>query len=273
MDELSRYNRQRWDALAEAGVAYSRPWLDLDADAARAKVDPEGVLGDPAGMDVLCLAGGGGQQSAAFALLGANVTVLDFSRVQLQRDREAAGHYGKAVRTLAGDMRDLSALADASFDVVWHAHSLGFVPRASEVYDGVARVLRPGGLYRLSCWNPLIQGADERWTGEGYMLAGPYEEGAPADMPDPHWDIHPPGGEPVRVAGPREFRHPLTAVTCGLTDRGFVLLHVSEHSDDADPSARPGTWGHFSAFVPTWLVVWARLDSPQPQPPDGVPRP
>ena len=40
-----------------------------------------------AGKGVLCLAGGGGQQSAAFALLGAKVTVLDFSETQLERDK------------------------------------------------------------------------------------------------------------------------------------------------------------------------------------------
>ncbi|MGD8237225.1 MAG: hypothetical protein PVH68_01620 [Armatimonadota bacterium] len=59
MDELARYNRERWEELAQAGIAYSRPALDLDADSARAMVDAEGMMGAATGRGVLCLAGGG----------------------------------------------------------------------------------------------------------------------------------------------------------------------------------------------------------------------
>ncbi len=77
VDEIARYNKGRWEELAEANIEYSRPFLDLDSEKAREAIDPEGVLADVSGLDVLCLASGGGQQSAAFGLLGANVTVLD----------------------------------------------------------------------------------------------------------------------------------------------------------------------------------------------------
>ena len=166
MDELARHNRERWNDLAAAGVQYSRPWLDLDASAARQRVDPLGVLGDLTGRRVLCLAAGGGQQSAAFALLGAEVTAFDLSDEMLARDRAAAEHrhHGLNVATLQGDMRDMSALPAGRFDVVWQAHSLVFVPDLGPVFDGVVRVLRPGGVYHLSTWNPLAYCANERST-------------------------------------------------------------------------------------------------------------
>ena len=53
--------------------------LGLDEQSARAYVDSAGLLGDLHDREVLCLAGGGGQQSAAFANLGARVTVLDLT--------------------------------------------------------------------------------------------------------------------------------------------------------------------------------------------------
>ena len=90
VDEISRYNMGRWNELAEAGIQYTIPYLDLDEISARELVDPDGVIGELEGRDVLCLAGGGGQQSAAFCILGANVTVFDLSGVQLERDRQAA---------------------------------------------------------------------------------------------------------------------------------------------------------------------------------------
>ncbi|MGW0065182.1 hypothetical protein ACWDTT_35350, partial [Streptosporangium sandarakinum] len=95
-DEVYRYNEERWEALAEADALFTRPRLDLDAEEAQAYLclDRLGIPRDLAGRKVLCLAGGGGQQSAAFALLGAGVTVLDISSGQLERDRLAAEHYG-----------------------------------------------------------------------------------------------------------------------------------------------------------------------------------
>jgi 2-polyprenyl-3-methyl-5-hydroxy-6-metoxy-1,4-benzoquinol methylase len=118
MDELARYNKAQWEELARSKVEYSRPWLDLDENSARKAVDPHGMMKEIAGKRVLCLASGGGQQSAAFGLLGARVTVLDLSETQLERDHLAAEQYGIQVRTVQGDMRYLSQFDDDAFDVV-----------------------------------------------------------------------------------------------------------------------------------------------------------
>lgn len=66
MDELAQYNKSRWEALARARVAYSRPFLDLTPQKAkeylvdRLAFSPY-KLEDVSGKDVLCLASGGGQ--------------------------------------------------------------------------------------------------------------------------------------------------------------------------------------------------------------------
>jgi SAM-dependent methyltransferase len=259
MDELARYNQERWEELARNDVMYSRPWLDLTAGTARQRVDPEGKMDDPAGKDVLLLAGGGGQQSAAFALLGARVTVLDLCETQLDRDREAAKHYGTAVTTVQGDMRDLTCFAPGSFDLVWHAHSLTFVPEARTVFEQVARVLRPGGQYRLHWSNPFSQGAhEEGWAGRGYLITRPYGDGETASA-DSHWDIDQSDGRKVRVRGPREFRHTLGTVVNGLIGCGFAIEGLWE-DDRGDRDAEPGSWAHFKSFLPPWITAWGRKD-------------
>jgi len=256
MDDLAQHTRERWNELAAAGVQYSRPWLDLDDTTARERVDPHGFLGDVRGKRVLCLAGGGGQQSAAFGLLGAEVTVFDLSDEMLERDRAAAQHYGHEVRIIQGDVRDLSPLTDDHFDIVWHAHSLSFIPDLKSLFDGVVRVLQGGGVYHLSAWNPLAYGADERWTGKGYLLREGYAEGAEVLCGDGYWDIIDANGQPKRVAGPREFRHTLTAMMTGLIDRGFILLDVHEEPLGR-ANAEPGSWDHFCSVAPPWLCIWA----------------
>jgi SAM-dependent methyltransferase len=256
LDDVARYNKERWEALAYACVPYSRPLLELDAGSARALVDPFGWIGRFAGKDVLCLAGGGGQQSAAFGLLGSNVTVLDLSDTQLERDREAAAHYGLTIRTEQGDMRDLGRFADRSFDVVWHAHSVTFIPDLQQVYDEVARVLRPGGIYHMSCNNPYSAGLDERdWNGEAYPLKRPYVDGE-LHFADDHWEIRRDDGTIARVRGPREFRHTMSTLINGMVKRGFVLLTFWEDTAE-DPDAEPGTWDHLKSIAPPFIGFWA----------------
>ena len=261
LDDLAHYNRERWEALARANVEYSRPMLDLDPDQAGQLVDPEGVAGDMDGKRVLCLAGGGGQQSAAFALLGARVTVLDLCDTQLQRDREAAAHYGTEVRTIQGDMRDLSALVADCFDIVWHAHSLNFVPDPNQVFGEVCRVLRPGGLYRLTCTNPFIHGTWEgSWDGNGYALNRPYVDGEVLDD-DPYWEFDDGDGACHRIRGPREFRHTLSALINGLIRNGLTILGFWEDCK-GDANAAPGSWQHFKTVCAPWIILWALRPSP-----------
>ena len=263
MDPLARYNKERWEELAQAGVAYSLPFLDLTIERARQIVDPQGLIGDCVGKDVLCLAGGGGQQSAAFALLGAKVTVVDIAETQLARDQAAARHYGLTVTTQQGDMRDLSRFAAASFDMVWHAHSINFIPDPRPVFDGVARTLRPGGLYHLSFHNPFTQGVDDaKWNGVGYPLALPYRDGEimlDEVFINPDWDFADLQGKIQRIRGPREFRHTLSTLLNGLLSRGFALLHFAEETSDL-PEPAPGSWEHYKLVVAPYLNLWARLE-------------
>lgn len=73
-------------------------------------LDRLGITKDFAQKKVLCLASGGGQQSVAFALLGADVTVLDISPSQLERDRKAAEHYGIKVHLVQGDCSTMDGI-------------------------------------------------------------------------------------------------------------------------------------------------------------------
>ena len=258
MDEVAKYNTRRWRALVEADALFTRPYLDLDADSARKRLDREERLGKLSGKDVLCLACGGGQQSAAFALLGANVTVLDLSESQLERDREAARHYNIDIITLQGDMRDLSCFGKSAFDIVYHGYSIGFVPDPQAVFKQVAGVLRPGGIYHFNCANPFFIGLKESdWNGEGYVLKRPYVGGAEIIHEDQDWVYdRSKTGEPV--PSPREYRHTLSSLMNGLVEQGFLIFHASESSNIyPDPGAEAGTWDHLVWYAPPWLSFWA----------------
>ena len=253
MDEIARFNKERWEELAQAGVEYSRPFLDLDESTAQNVFNPQDKLGDVTGKDVLCLAAGGGQHSVAFGLMGANVTVLDLSETQLQRDHEAATHYGMNIETHQGDMRDLSCFELNSFDLVWQAHSINFVPQVGEVFQQVARVLRDGGGYRLHCTNPFTHSIlNEKWNGEGYLMKDAYAD-REITYPDAHWEVEGYDGQNYRIVGPREFRHTLGTLVNGLIENGFTIDGLWEHTSNVAYPV-PGSWDHFKSIAAPWIT-------------------
>jgi len=260
MDHVHRFNKDRWEALVKAEALYSRPWLSETSQSARQRLDPAGRLGDLSGKEVLCLAGGGGQQTVAFALNGSHVSVLDISEGQLQRDIEAARHYGYPVDTFQGDMRDLSMFKSDLFNIVSQPYSLNFVPDCREVFRQVARVLRSGGLYSFWAANPFACGlGTHSWNGRSYEFNSPYQQGQPLEYEDEAW-VFPTASSSPRPSGPREYRQLLSTLLNGLIDSGFALLHIQEETGhDAPDELIPGEWHHFTAVMPPWFSFLARL--------------
>ena len=254
-DDIAAANESLWQNLVRQACDYTTPWLDLNVDLLRryaacqldsvpdrlVPMHPASLLADVAGKDVLCLASGGGQQSAVFGLLGARVTVVDLAEGQLEGDRKAAAHYGYAVRTVRADMRDMSCLSDDSFDLVFQAPSMAYVPDVRPVYAGIARVLRPGGRYRVQLSNPATEFVDcEDWDGQGYRITRPYAERTRR-----------------RNDGGVEFRHYLWDVFNGLIEAGLSIEHVEEdpHYLHQDPGAQPGGWAHWLTYVTGFVIV------------------
>src|SRR5262249_30311178 len=142
--DVRTYNRHAWDRAVEKGNRWTVPVGPGVIAAARrgdwqvlltpTKPVPRDWFPDLAGLAVLCLASGGGQQAPVCAAAGASVTVLDNSPAQLAQDRLVAGREGLEVRTVEGDMADLSAFPDGRFGLVFHPCSNCFVPQVRPVW-------------------------------------------------------------------------------------------------------------------------------------------
>jgi SAM-dependent methyltransferase len=255
-DEIGAVNKRHWERMVKEGCGFTRPWLDLDrtqlrqtvrgqldpVPAAMIEMYPASVLADVEGKEVLCLASGGGQQSAVFGLLGAHVTVVDQAEGQLEGDQTAAAHYGYAVTTICADMRDLSAINDELFALVYQAPSTAYVPDVRPVYAEVYRVLQPGGMYRVSFSNPATEFVDwNSWDGEGYRITKPYSEKVERD----------PGGS-------IQFRHTMADIFNGLVVVGFSVQQVEDSPQYYLPhnaQAQPGTWDHWLTYVGEFAIV------------------
>jgi SAM-dependent methyltransferase len=256
MEDIIQTNRQRWNDLARANVEYTIPFLDYTVEEARQRIGRHGILADLKGQRVLCLASGGGQDTAAFGLLGADVTILDLSDVQLERDRQAAEHHGYPIAIHQGDMRDLSRFEAATFDVVWQVYSINFVPSVEPVIEGVRRVLKPGGIYLLQFANPFVMTVDEdAWDGKAYPLKDPYLDGEDTLRIFPDWDVTQPDGTLLKLPGPHEYRHALSTLMNALASRGFTLLGLWEWMR-SDENPEPGSWAYFTRVAPPYLETF-----------------
>jgi len=259
-DQIAAMNERHWEWAVKKGAGCTIPWLDLDPALLReyangemppvperlAGIYPSNVLTGVQGKDVLCLASGGGQQSGVFGLLEARVTVLDLTEGQLEGDRAAAAHYGYEVTTIRGDMRDLSCLADESFDLVYQGNSMAWVPDVGQIYVGVVRILRTGGLYRVDFTNPATEFVDyNSWDGEGYRITVPYAETARIERPDDD--------------GPdsMQFRHHMGDIFNELIAVGLSIqqLQDSPHYFQHRAEARPGSWDHSLMYLGGFAIV------------------
>ena len=174
--DILEHNRIAWNKNVERKNPWTVPVTSEAVAAARqgrweiiltpTKPVPREWFPDLEGCDVLCLASGGGQQGPILAAVGANVTVLDNSPNQLAQDRTVAERDGLEIITVEGDMADLSAFSDRSFDLIVHPVSNVFAPDIRPVWREAFRVLRPGGALMAGITNPVQShvGGSARWT-------------------------------------------------------------------------------------------------------------
>ncbi len=269
MNQNPTQNEKTWNTLSQQGVLCSRPKLDLTPETAYTYLNKKEFYTESlAGKNVLCLACGGGQQSIAFALLDAKVTVVDFSAEQLKKDQLAAQHYDQQIQIIQADMRDLSFSEDGVFDIVYQPYSINYVPSIEKVWDEVVRVLSPQGLYDLMFHNPYIHGSwkdgcwgnewksEELWEGKGYPIWQPYQDGYPVQTADPHWNFSY-QDEDIRIPSPQEYRHTLSTIINGLINRGMEILRIEEETADFG-DYKPGTWEHYKSCAPPWIYLLSK---------------
>jgi SAM-dependent methyltransferase len=98
------------------------------------------------GCRVLGLASGGGQQMPVFAALGAECTVLDYSRRQIDSELRVAEREGYRISAVRADMTKQLPFAADSFDLIFHPVSNCYIEHTMPVWLECRRILKPGGL-------------------------------------------------------------------------------------------------------------------------------
>ncbi len=243
------HNRRAWDSRVQRQERFTRPADDADFVDPLATVDGLGWLGgDIRGKQLLCLAAGGGRQSALYAAAGANVTVVDISSGMLELDRQVATDRGFHVRTVEASMDNLSVFDPAEFDIVIQPVSTCYVQDLQVVYQQVARIMRIGGVYISQHKQPTSLQTDTKLSEHGYELMEPYYRKGP--LPNVQGSRH-------REEGTLEYLHRWEELVGQLCRCGFVLEDLVEPLH-ADPKAESGSFEHRSCYVAPYVRLKAR---------------
>ena len=251
--DVRRYNAMAWDKAVERSSRWTQP-VEPETIAAARKGEwsivltptvavPRAWFPPLAGAAVLCLASGGGQQGPILAAAGARVTVFDNSPQQLAQDRYVARRDNLDLTTVEGDMRDLSAFASDTFDLIVHPVSNVFVPDVRPVWSEAFRVLRPGGALLAGFCNPVLYIFDQERLDEGELVVRhkiPYSD--LTSLTDDERACY------VDDMQPMEFGHSLADQIGGQLDAGFVVAGFYE-------DIWPGTL--LNEYLPTYIATRA----------------
>ncbi len=242
--DIRDHNRRAWDRQVESGNEWTVPVVS--GGDRRAPVGASGRWCSPRSSpcrttglanltELRCAVSGLGRRSAGPdpGRRRRYVVSYDNSPRQLEQDRLVAERDGLDLQTVEGDMRDLSAFADRSFDLIFHPVSNLFVPEIRPVWREAFRVLRPGGALLAGFINPLQYIFDWGRAEKGELVVRhrvPYSDLTSVTEEERGSWIE--GGDTL------EFGHTLEDQIAGQLEAGFVLTGFYEDYDKAHPLAK-----------------------------------
>lgn len=247
--DIVKHNRSAWDNYVDKNDRWTIPVTVEEIENVRNgnwgivltpnKTVPLNWFPELKGLKILGLASGGGQQGPILATMGADVTIFDNSEMQLQQDKTLSDKHNLNIKTVQGDMKDLTVFADNTFDLIFNPCSIVFVDNVLPVWKECFRVLKPGGILMTGLMNPIPFQFDD----ENLKLV--YKQ--------PFSDLHslPPekleelkkGNEPL------VFGHSLTDQIGGQLDAGFAITSMFEDTWDVE--------NKMDEFLPSFIATRA----------------
>ncbi|WP_025007087.1 class I SAM-dependent methyltransferase [Marinilabilia salmonicolor] len=227
---ITEYNKTVWDKYVANKVRWTIPVSKEEIENAGngnwdivltpAKPVPHDWFPDLKGLRILGLASGGGQQGPILAALGAEVTIFDNSENQLNQDRKLSDEFNLNIKTVQGDMKDLSVFADESFDLIFNPCSAVFADNLKPIWQECSRVLKSGGILMTGLINPVIFQLDQETVPFQLIYSQPYSD--LDSLPKEKLD------ELIESQETLEFGHSLTDEIGGQLNAGFLITDFYE---------------------------------------------
>ena len=206
--DLIKHNSDAWDKKVDEGSRYTQRVSSETIEKSKTGKWEISVTTEKSvprdwfpevidGLKILCLASGGGQQGPILAAAGADVTVTDISKKQLEQDEIVAERDGLTLRTVQGDL---------------------FVKDVKPVWNEISRVLKNKGILIAGFTNPLLWIFDDNQERKGILDV---KNSIPSSTLDylPKDEIQ----DYIKSNNTIEYAHTLEDQIQGQIDAGFVI--------------------------------------------------
>ena len=243
MSNYLKLNQDRWNNVNND---YTEPVTHEELEEAKkhpisvaltvGKKVPEEWFEKASGKKLLGLACGGGQQGPVFAAKGYDVTIMDFSASQLQKDAMVAKREGLTINTIQADMTKPFPFEDETFDIIFNPVSNVYIEDLDNMYKEAARVLKKGGLLMVGFMNPWIYmyDADVVWDQPDEELLLKFS------IPFNSKELEEQGKITINPEYGYEFSHTLETQIRGQLKNGLAMIDFYESCDNRHRLSRYG---------------------------------
>jgi 2-polyprenyl-3-methyl-5-hydroxy-6-metoxy-1,4-benzoquinol methylase len=120
------------------------------------------ALGDVNGKSLLHLQCHFGMDSLSWARLGAEVTGVDLSDKAVETARALNSELGLDAEFICSDVYELKNNLDKKYDIVFTSYGvIGWLPDLSKWADVISHFLKPGGVFYMAEFHPVVWMFDE----------------------------------------------------------------------------------------------------------------
>ena len=243
MNSYIKLNEDRWNNVKND---YTEPLTHEQLEEARnnpisvaltvGKKVPKEWFEKANGKKILGLACGGGQQGPVFAVKGYDVTIMDFSKSQLQRDEMVAKREGLKINTVQGDMTKPFPFENETFDIIFNPVSNVYIEDLENMYKEASRVLKKDGLLMVGFMNPWIYmyDADIVWDKPDEELLLKFS------IPFNSKELEEEGKITINPEYGYEFSHTLETQIRGQLKNGLAMIDFYESCDKRHRLSRYG---------------------------------
>lgn len=199
-------------------------------------------LGDVSGKSLLHLQCHFGMDSLDWARRGAKVTGVDLSDTAIEEARKLNAELGLDAEFVCCNVLDTCEYVKGQFDIVFTSYgTIGWLPDLAPWARVVAEKLKPGGLFYLAEFHPVVWMFDDEFTRIAYSYEN--REVIVTENQGTYTDRN------AAISGKEySWNHSISEVLNALLDAGLRLTRFNEYMFSPYPCFRntvetaPGQW-------------------------------
>ena len=231
MNEIHEANRKGWNAASpgwQAKVDAKKVWHRCPAEPGLVLDSRElDAIEAISGKDACVLGSGDNLVVFALAGLGAHLTSVDISEVQLETAEKRAEELGLDIEFVRADVTDLRGIENDCFDLVYTGgHVAVWVSDLDRYYSEAARILKPGGLFLVNEYHPFrriwAERPDRLVPEFGYFDRGPHVYDRSEEVP----------GAAAGSFPSYEFHWTVADHVSAMIDAGCRLVQIGEAGEE-----------------------------------------